>query len=110
MVGGAQEDDGVPLLDQAGDLPVLLDDPGAGAVDDVEAALLGCLHDLRGDAMGADDHGRPGLHPSMVSTVRMPRARRSLMTPSLWTVWPSVRVSLPSAADVRAWSIASRTP
>ncbi len=32
------------------------------------------------------------------------------MTPSLWTVWPSVKVSRPLAAAVRAWSIASRTP
>ena len=52
----------------------------------------------------------PGSMASMVSTVRMPRARRSAMTPSLCTVWPSVMVSRPSMADTRAWSIASRTP
>ena len=37
---------------------MLLDDPGARAVDDLEAALLGALHDVRADAVGADDDRR----------------------------------------------------
>ena len=37
---------------------MLLDDPGAGAVDDLEAALVGALHDVRADAVGADDDRR----------------------------------------------------
>src|SRR6185312_3009328 len=45
------------LLDQLGQLSVLLDDPRAGAVDDLEATLLGPLHDVGADAVGADDDG-----------------------------------------------------
>ena len=37
---------------------MLLDHPGAGAVDDLEAARVGALHDVRPDAVGADDDGR----------------------------------------------------
>ena len=37
---------------------VLLDDPGAGAVDDLETPLVGTLHDIGADAVGADDDGR----------------------------------------------------
>ena len=40
------------------ELALLLDDPGAGAVDDLEAALLGALHDVGPDAVGADDDRR----------------------------------------------------
>ena len=40
------------------ELLLLLDDPGARAVDDLEAALLGALHDVRADAVRADDDGR----------------------------------------------------
>ena len=54
----AEQDDRVALLDEPGQLAVLLDDPRAGAVDDLEAALLGALHDVRADAVGADDDGR----------------------------------------------------
>ena len=54
----AEQDDGVALLDELAQLALLLDDPGAGAVDDLEAALLGALHDVRADAVGADDDGR----------------------------------------------------
>ena len=34
----AEQDDRVALLDELAQLPLLLDDPGAGAVDDLEAA------------------------------------------------------------------------
>ena len=51
----AEEDDRVALLDELLELALLLDDPGAGAVDDLEAAGLGALHDLGLDAVGADD-------------------------------------------------------
>ena len=37
--GRAEQDDRVALLDELGELALLLDDPGAGAVDDLEAAL-----------------------------------------------------------------------
>ena len=43
---------------RAGELALLLDHPGAGAVDDLEAALLGAFHDVRTDAVGADDDRR----------------------------------------------------
>ena len=55
--GRAEQDDGVAVLDEPDELALLLDDPGAGAVDDLEAALLGALHDVRADAVGADDDG-----------------------------------------------------
>ena len=55
MVGRAEQDDRVALLDELAQLALLLDDPGAGAVDDLEAARLGALHDVRPDAVGADD-------------------------------------------------------
>ena len=58
VLGRAEQDDRVALLDELGQLALLLDDPGAGAVDDLEAALLGALHDVRPDAVGADDDGR----------------------------------------------------
>ena len=58
MLGRAEDDDRVALLDEAGELLLLLDHPGAGAVDDLEAAGLGALHDVRPDTVRADDHGR----------------------------------------------------
>ena len=58
MLGRAEEHDRVALLDELGELALLLDDPGAGAVDDLEAARLGALHDVRADAVGADDDRR----------------------------------------------------
>ena len=54
----AEQDDRVALLDELCELALLLDDPGAGAVDDLEAARLGALHHLGLDAVGADDDGR----------------------------------------------------
>ena len=39
MLGRAEQDDRVALLDEPDELALLLDDPGAGAVDDLEAAL-----------------------------------------------------------------------
>ena len=58
VLGRAEEHDRVPLLDQLDELAMLLDDPGAGAVDDLETARLGPLHHVRADAVGADDHRR----------------------------------------------------
>ena len=57
-LGVPEQDDRVALLDELRQLALLLDDPGAGAVDDLEAARLGALHDVRADAVGADDDGR----------------------------------------------------
>ena len=54
VVRGAEQDDRVALVDEPGQLLVLLDDPGAGAVDDLEAALVGALHDVGPDAVGPD--------------------------------------------------------
>ena len=59
VLGRAEQDDGVALLDQLGQLAMLLDDPGARTVDDLEAALLGAFHDIGPDAVGADDDRRP---------------------------------------------------
>ena len=58
VLRGAEQDDRVAVLDEPDQLALLLDHPGAGAVDDLEAALLGALHDVRPDAVGADDDGR----------------------------------------------------
>ena len=38
VVGRAEQDDRVALVDELAQLALLLDDPGAGAVDDLEAA------------------------------------------------------------------------
>ena len=56
-LGVPEQDDRVAVLDELDQLALLLDDPGAGAVDDLEAALLGPLHDVGADAVGADDDG-----------------------------------------------------
>ena len=48
----AEQDDRVAVLDELDELALLLDDPGAGAVDDLEAALLGALHDVRAGRRG----------------------------------------------------------
>ena len=61
MIGRAQEHDRVALLDEPRQLPLLLGHPGAGAVDDLQAALLRACHDVRRDAVGADDDGGAGL-------------------------------------------------
>ena len=53
-----EQDDRVALLDELGQLALLLDDPGAGAVDDLEAAFVGALHDVGAHAVGADDDRR----------------------------------------------------
>ena len=58
VLGRAEQDDRVAVLDELDQLALLLDDPRAGAVDDLEAALLGAFHDVRPDAVGADDDGR----------------------------------------------------
>ena len=58
VVRGAEQDDRVALVDELQELPLLLDDPGAGAVDDLEAALVRPLHDVRSDAVRADDDRR----------------------------------------------------
>ena len=39
VLGGPEQDDRVALLDETGQLAMLLDHPGAGPVDDLEAAL-----------------------------------------------------------------------
>jgi hypothetical protein len=59
VLRGAEQDDGVALLDEAGQLAVLLDDPRAGAVDDLEALRVRSLHDVRTHAVSADDDRRP---------------------------------------------------
>ena len=59
MLRRPEDDDRVALLDEADELLLLLDDPRAGAVDDLEAALLGAGHDVRPDAVCADDDRRP---------------------------------------------------
>ena len=58
VFGRAHQDDRVAVLDELLELLLLLDDPGAGAVDDLEAARVGAGHDVRADAVGADDDGR----------------------------------------------------
>ena len=58
VLGRAEQDDRVAVLDQPAQLALLLDHPGAGAVDDLEAALLGALHDVGADAVRADDDRR----------------------------------------------------
>ena len=50
--GRAEQDDRVAVLDELDQLALLLDDPRAGAVDDLEAALLGALHDVRAGRRG----------------------------------------------------------
>ncbi len=62
MVGCAEEHDGVALLDERGELLLLLGHPAAGAVDDVEAPALRSVHDLRRHAVGADDDRCALLH------------------------------------------------
>ena len=107
----AEQDDRVALLDELDELLLLLDHPGAGAVDDLEAARLGALHDVRPDAVGADDDR--GAVVDVVERVDGLDARapaRSRITPSLWTTWPRVCVALPAAEASLALSIASRTP
>ena len=61
MVGRAQEHDRVALVDELLQLLLLLDHPGAGAVDDLQAARLGTGHDLRRHAMRADDDRGAGV-------------------------------------------------
>ena len=56
-----EQHDRVALLDELHDLLLLLDHPGAGAVDDLEAALAGALHHVRPDAVGADDDRRAAV-------------------------------------------------
>ncbi len=58
VLGGTEQDDRVALLDELRQLAVLLDDPGAGAVDDLEAARVGPIHDVRAHAVGPDDDRR----------------------------------------------------
>ncbi len=58
MLGRAEEHDRVALLDELHDLLLLLDDPGAGAVDDLEAAGRGAVHHVGANAVGADHDGR----------------------------------------------------
>ena len=58
----AQDDDRVALVDELLELALLGQHPGAGAVDDLQAALLGAGHDGRRDAVGADDDGRARVH------------------------------------------------
>ena len=57
MLRRPEQHDGVAILDELDELALLLDDPGTRAVDDLEAALLGALHHVRADAVGADDDG-----------------------------------------------------
>ena len=54
----AEEHDRVAVLDQPQELALLLDHPGARAVDDLEAARLGAFHDVRPDPVGPDDDRR----------------------------------------------------
>ena len=42
-LGVPEQDDRVAILDELDQLALLLDDPRAGAVDDLEAALLGAM-------------------------------------------------------------------
>ena len=58
VVRRAEQHDRVALVDELRQLLVLLDDPGAGAVDDLEAALVGPIHHVGADAVGPDDDGR----------------------------------------------------
>ena len=62
VVGRAEQDDGVAVLDEPLHLLLLLEHPGAGAVDDLQAAPLRLGHRLRRDAVGADHDGRARLH------------------------------------------------
>ena len=62
VVRGAEEDDRVALVDELHELAVLLDDPGAGAIDDLEAALVGALHHVRPDAVGPNHDGGTVVH------------------------------------------------
>src|SRR5829696_3761935 len=54
MVRGAEQDDRVALVDELDELAVLLDHPGARAVDDLEPARVRTLHDIGSDAVGPD--------------------------------------------------------
>ncbi len=58
MLRGTQQDDRVALRDEILELALFLDHPGAGAVDDLEAAGLGALEDLGLDAVRPDHDGR----------------------------------------------------
>ena len=62
VLGRPEQDDRVALLDEAAQLALLLDDPGAGAVDDLEAARVGAFEDVRADAVGADDDRGAVVH------------------------------------------------
>ena len=62
MLRRPQEHDRVAVLDELHDLLLLLDHPGAGAVDNLEAALVRPLHDVRSNAMRADDDRRATVH------------------------------------------------
>ena len=55
VVGRAEEDDGVALVDELHQLTLFGDDPRARAVDDLEAALFGALEHVRPDSVGPDD-------------------------------------------------------
>ena len=57
-----EQDDRVALLDEPAQFALLLDDPGAGAIDDLEAALVGALQDVRPDAVGPDDDRGAVVH------------------------------------------------
>ena len=58
MARRPEQDDRVALFDELLDLALLLDHPRAGAVDDVQAAILGSAQHVGPDAVGADDDRR----------------------------------------------------
>ena len=62
VLGRPEQDDRVALLDEAAQFALLLDDPGAGPVDDLESALVGALEDVRANAVGPDDDRRAVVH------------------------------------------------
>src|SRR3954469_11133140 len=62
MLRRPEEDDRVTLVDELPQLALLLDDPGAGPVDDLETALASALHHVRPDAVGPDHDRRPTIH------------------------------------------------
>ena len=59
VLGRPEQDDGVALVDELGELALLLDHPCARAIDDLEAAGLGTLHHLGSDAVCPDHDGGP---------------------------------------------------
>ena len=74
VVRGPEQDDRVALVDELEELLLLLDDPGAGPVDDLEAAGVGPLHDVGPDAVGADDDRRAVI--DVVERLDRPDAHR----------------------------------